>query len=51
VAETFEHTTWARRVRSVVLLVLLLVVLGALTAVGIGGTVVLLGSFIDKSLD
>lgn len=50
-AETFERKTWVRRVRSVVLLVLLLVLLGTLTALGIGGTVVLVGSFIDKALD
>jgi hypothetical protein len=52
VAETteYEGTTWVQRTRSTVLLLLLTVVLGALTA-GIIGVVVVAGaSLIDHAL-
>jgi len=51
VAQIFEQTTWARRVRSLVLLALLLVVLGVLTAAGVGSFVVLMGSLLDQALE
>lgn len=49
-AEAFEDTTWVRRVRSVVLLVGLLIVIGAVVAAGIGAAVVLLASLLDRAL-
>lgn|GEM_PF-3871341 len=49
--EAFDDTTWVRRVRSTVLLVLLLVVLGVVAAAGIGAVVVLAGSLIDQALE
>jgi hypothetical protein len=51
VTEAFDDTTWVRRVRSTVLLVLLLVVLGVVAAAGIGAVVVLAGSLIDQALE
>jgi hypothetical protein len=51
VTEAFDDTTWLRRVRSIALLVLLLVVLGVVAAVGIGAFVVLAGSLIDQALE
>lgn len=52
VAETteYEHTTWLQRTRSTVLLLLLTVVLGAITAGIIGVLVVVGASLIDHAL-
>ena len=46
-----EPTTWGRRVRSTVLLVVLVLVLGALAAGVIGVVVVGLASLIDHALE
>ena len=46
-----ERTTWGRRVRSTVLLVLLVLLLGALAAGVIGVLVVGLASVIDHALE
>jgi len=50
VAEAFDDTRWWRRLRSAVLLVAMLVVLGVAVAAGIGATVVLLVSLLDQAL-
>ena len=51
VAEAFDDTTGLRRIRSTVLLVVLLVVLGIIAAAGIGAAFVLLGSLLDQALE
>ncbi|HLT15357.1 MAG TPA: hypothetical protein VK007_01545 [Acidimicrobiales bacterium] len=48
--EAFDDTRWWRRLRSAVLLVAMLVVLGVAVAAGIGATVVLLVSLLDQAL-
>jgi hypothetical protein len=49
--EIAERTSWGRRVRSTVLLVVLVLVLGALAAGVIGVVVVGLASVIDHALE
>ena len=49
--EVAERTTWPQRVRSTVLLVLLVFVLGALAAGVIGVVVVGLASLLDHALE
>ena len=49
--EVAERTTWGRRVRSTVLLVLLVLVIGALAAGVIGVVVVGLASLLDHALE
>lgn len=46
----YEATGWLRRTRSAVLLVVLVVILGALTAGAIGVLVVALASLVDHAL-
>ena len=50
VAEALEHIRWTRRIRAAVLLAVLLVTLGLLTAGVVGMAVVLLGSLLDQAL-
>lgn len=50
VIEAAEDTTWLRRVRSAVLLVLLLTAIGVLVAAVIGAGVVLMVSLLDQAL-
>lgn len=49
-AEAVEDTTWLRRVRSAVLLVVVLCTIGALVAAVIGAAVVLMVSLLDQAL-
>jgi hypothetical protein len=46
-----ERTSGLRRLRSVVLLIVLVVVLGALVASALGVIVIALASFIDQALE
>jgi hypothetical protein len=52
VAESIEHegTSWARRVRSAVLLLLLVVTLGLVAAATLGVSAVALTSLLDQAL-
>ncbi len=51
-AESIEHegTSWARRVRSAILLVLFVLTLGVVAAATLGVTAVALTSILDKAL-
>lgn len=51
-AESIEHegTSWAHRVRSAVLLVLLVVTIGLVAAATVGVTAVALTSLLDQAL-